>query len=278
MPRTRTAHVRPLEPASAEPLYVQLAARLAADISSGHLAPGQQLPTEAQTMQTYGVSRITVRQAIQLLARNGQVTSHRGKGTFVARTTLQQDLSTLQGFQEALRSQGVEPETELLEFSPSAGRMDPQRPADMDLPVRLRRRYCLDGEAFAVVEAYLPAEAAQLGEVRAEQLAVYDILQQYMALRIGRADVAIQCARPSRQVAAELGLPARTNVLVMRRTSFTVAGAPCEHMRIHIVPERYTFRLSVPGPLVIARALQPTSTAMAPTATAPTTRPRSPRR
>lgn len=277
MPRPASTPV-PLEPSSADPLYVQLAARLADDISCGRLAPGQQLPTEAQTMQAYGVSRITVRQAIQLLARNGQVTSRRGKGTFVARSPLQQDLGMLQGFQEALRSQGIEPETELLEFSSSAGRMDVQRPADMDLPVRLRRRYCVDGEAFAVVEAYLPAKAAALGEARARHLPVYDILQFYMGLRIGRADVAIQCARPSRQVAHELGLPARTNVLVMQRTSFTDAGVACEHMRIHIVPERYTFRLSVPGPLVIARALQPTSTATASTVETPATRPRSPRR
>ncbi|TWG88815.1 GntR family transcriptional regulator [Cupriavidus gilardii J11] len=276
--RKPTQTITPLEHASADPLYVQLAARLADAISSGQLSPGQQLPTEAETMQTYGVSRVTVRQAIRLLARNGQVKSHRGKGTFVARTPLQQDLSTLQGFQEALRSQGIEPETELLEFSPSAGRMDPQRPADMDLPVRLRRRYCVDGEPFALVEAYLPAEAAQLGEARAAQFAVYDILQQYMGLRIGRADVTIQCALPAREVARELGLPPRTHVLMMRRTSFTPGGAPCEHMRIHIVPDRYSFRLSVPGPLEIASALQPTTSALVPATATPTTRPRPPRR
>ena len=60
-------------------------------------------------------------------------------------------------------------------------------------------------------------------------------------------------------MARELGLEPRTNVLVMHRTSYTVAGVACEHMRIHIVPERYTFRLSVPGPLEIARALHPTA-------------------
>jgi GntR family transcriptional regulator len=246
-----------LEPSSSEPLYVQLAARLAAKISSGELAPGSKVPSETELMASYRVSRITVRQAIQLLARNGQVTSHRGKGTFVARSGLQQDLSTLQGFQDALRSQGVEPETELLEFSPSAGRFDPQLPQGLDFPVRLRRRYCLEGAPFALVEAYLPAQAASLGEARARQLAVYDVVQQYLGLRINRADVAIRCARPSAKAAGELGLPSRTNVLVMERTSYSGTGQPCEFMRIHIVPERYTFRLSVPGPLEIARALQP---------------------
>ena len=247
----------PLMPSSAEPLYVQLAGRIAAEISAGMLPPGSKIPSEVELMATYAVSRITVRQAIQLLSRNGQVIPHRGKGTFVNRPSLQQDLSTLQGFQEALRSQGVEPETELLEFSEFAGRMDPQLPQGLDFPVRLRRRYCLKGTPFAVVEAYLPPEAASLGEARARQLAIYDIVQQYMGLRISHADVAIKCAKPSIQVAAELALPARTNILIMERTSYSGTGQPCEYMRINIVPERYTFRLSVPGPLEIARALQP---------------------
>lgn len=247
---------QPLETASHEPLYGQLANRLAADISSGRLAPGQQLPTEAELMEQYSISRVTVRQAMQLLARNGQVISQRGKGTFVARTPLHQDLSSLQGFYDALRSQGVEPQTELLEFSASAGRVE-SLPQGMDLPVRLRRLYKVDGEAFAVVEAFLPAAAAPLGSARAEHLTVYDILQQFLGLRIGRADVAIQCAHPTTKVARELGIAARGHVLLMQRTSYTVVGKPCEHMRISIVPERYTFRMSVPGPMELARAIQP---------------------
>ena len=251
----------PLDSESVEPLYVQLASRLAARISEGELTPGAKLPTEAELMASYSVSRITVRQAIQMLTRNGQVTAHRGKGTFVTRAGLHQDLGMLQGFQEALRSQGVEPETELLEFSASAGRIDAQIPAGLNFPVRLRRRYCLNGEPFAIVEAFLPEGAAGLGEARARQMAVYEILEQYMGLRIGRADVGIRCGRPGNQVAKELGLRPNANLLVMERTSYSGAGQACEHMRIYIVPESYTFKLSLPGPLELARAIRPTAMA-----------------
>lgn len=249
----------PLDSVSADPLYVQLASRLADAISSGLFGPGQQLPPESALMRDLGISRVTVRQAIQLLTRNGQVTSRRGKGTFVARASFHQDLSSLQGFQEALRRQGIEPQTELLEFSASAGRIDKSVPQGLALPVRLRRRYCVDREPFAIVEAFLPAETQTLGAQRARHLAVYDILQQYLGLRIGKADVAIQCARPPARVATELDLPARTHVLLMSRTSYTVAGAACEHMRIYIAPERYTFHMSVPGPMKLASAVTPTA-------------------
>lgn len=251
---------RPLDGKISAPLYEQLAERLARAISDGSLAPGQQVPPEADLMEIFGISRVTVRQAIQRLARNGQVESRRGKGTFVSRPSFQQDLSNLQGFQDALRQQGIEPETELLEFSGSLGRVDPTVPADLKLPVRLRRRYCIDGEAFAIVEAYLPAEAAQLGEQRAAHLSVYEILQQFLGIHIGRADVAIQCTRASSKVARDLGLPTVSYVLVMHRTSYSTAGAACEHMRISIVPDRYTFRMTASGPMQLANGVLPVAT------------------
>ncbi|MDB6002296.1 MAG: hypothetical protein JWP52_3995 [Rhizobacter sp.] len=241
--------------ASAESLYMQIANRLAAQISTGQLAAGSQVSTEAELMQKYGVSRITARQALAVLARNGQVVARRGKGTFVSRPAVHHDLDALRGFQEALLRQGIEPQTELLEFSASAGRTDASLPAGLDLPVRLRRRYCVDGAPFAIVEAFLPAQAASLGNARAERLMVYDILQQFLGLRIARADVVIRCAPPGKDRARALGLPARTNVLVMERTSMASNGSACEFMRIHIAPERYAFRLSLPGPIAIASGL-----------------------
>ena len=251
----------PLDGLAAETLYAQLADRLALAISSGTLIPGRQLPTEAALGAFFGVSRVTVRQALALLVRTGQLVARRGKGTFVGKASFQQDLSSLQGFQEALRSQGVEPQTELLEFSTSAGRADSSQPAGLNLPLRLRRRYLIDGEAFAVVEAYLPTEAAAVGKTRAQHLAVYDILQQFMGLRIARADVAIECMRPKPKVSEELGLARGSHVLLMKRTSYLATGAPCEHMRIYIVPERYSFRMSVPGPMQLATAIVQTRVA-----------------
>jgi GntR family transcriptional regulator len=242
---------------SAEPLYLQIANRIAADISSGRLAPGAQVSSEAELMQMHGVSRITVRQALALLARNGQVVARSGKGTFVSRPAVHHDLDTLRGFQDALLRQGIEPRTELLEFSASGGRTDRSLPEGLNLPVRLRRLYRVDDQPFALVEAFLPAEAAGLGVTRARRLMVYDIVQQFLGLRIARADVVIRCAQPGPERARALGVPARTHVLLMERTSIATNGQPCEFMRIHIAPERYAFRLSLPGPLEIARALHP---------------------
>lgn len=246
-----------LDSRSPDPLYMQLATLIASAITEGMFSQGQQLPTESELMEACRVSRVTVRQALQLLIRNGQIVSRRGKGTFVARLNVQHDLSGLQGFLDVLRNQGVEPETELLEFSASAGRTDPSRPQNTNLPVRLRRRYRIDDEVFAVVEAYLPQAAAQVGFSRAEYLSVYEILNHFMGISIARAEVAIQCARPTSRILKELELDPKSHVLIMSRSSFSSANTICEHMRIYIVPERYTFKMSVAGPLNLASSVSP---------------------
>ncbi len=253
---TKRPDRRPLRRDSEQPLYQQIADRLATEISDGRLAPGAQVPSEAALIDAFGVSRITVRQAVALLARNGQVVARRGKGTFVSRPALHHDLDTLQGFQEGLRRQGIEPRTELLEWSASAGRADRSVPEGLDLPVRLRRLYSVDDAPFAIVEAFLPREAGTLGIVRARRLMVYEILEQFLGLRIARADIVIRCASPGAERGRALGVPSKTPMLVMERTSYATHGAACEFMRIHIVPERYAFRLSLPGPIEIAPALQ----------------------
>ncbi len=244
-----------LDRTSAEPLYRQLAHLLLGMIDSGKLAAAQRLPSESEMMASYGVSRITVRQANELLVRHGKVTSHRGKGTFVAGRVVRHDLDALQGFYAALRSQGIEPQTQLIEWSTDAGALDENCPAGMDLPVRLKRLYSIDKRPFALVVGYLPSAAAGLGKARAERLTVYEILADFMGLRVARATVAIRCEQAPDDVRKSLGLKKNTAVLVMERQSFAQNDRPCEFMRIYILPERYEFRLNVTGPFEIARAL-----------------------
>lgn len=247
---------------AAEPLYQQLASRLAQQIADGKYAPGSQLPTEPELMNEHGVSRVTVRQAIGLLARNGQVVSRRGKGTFVTTPMMRHDLGAFRGFYDALREQGLDPQTELLEFLPAGGRSDPSLPVGLDLPVCLRRLYLLEGQPFALVEAFLPASAASLGEQRATQLTVYEIVERFLGERIAAADVVIRCGVAPVRITSALKLAKGSAVLRMERTSTSASGRVLEFMRIHIVPERFEFRLRVAGALEIANSLRRSPSAM----------------
>lgn len=249
--------LRTLSRQSLEPLYEQLATRIGNQIESGELPAGAKLESEAELIARYGVSRITVRQAIAVLRKQGKLMARRGKGTFVAEKVVSQRLDTLQGFYDALRSQGLEPQLQLLEFSPDAGSQDVARPSEADLPVRLKRLYSLDDQPFALVIGYLPSRAGEIGAARAKQMTVYQILREHLDVRVAHADVTIRCQRPPAEVAKLFGLKRSESMLVMDRQSFTHDRSVCEAMRIYIVAERYQFGLHVAGALDIASAVQP---------------------
>ena len=71
--------------AAARPLFAQIKARLRQDILEKRLPAGQKLPSEAQMQQAFGVSRITVRQALNELQAEGLIETLNGKGSFVTR-------------------------------------------------------------------------------------------------------------------------------------------------------------------------------------------------
>jgi GntR family transcriptional regulator len=248
--------VQALDRYSAEPLYRQLADQLAAAMASGELAVGQRLPSEPELMARYGIGRVTVRQAIELLRQSGKLTVQRGKGTFVAARVVRHDLDALHGFYDALRLQGIEPRTTLLTWQPAGGIDHPDLPAGLQLPARLQRLYAIEDQPFAVVTGYLPPAASQLTKEAVARLSVYDILDRVLNIRVDQAEVTIRCEAAPSDIARQLKLPRGGMALVMSRQSLDSQGQTCEFMRIHIVPQRYEFRVRVQGRFDLARAVR----------------------
>src|SRR5262252_2968384 len=90
-------------------LYSRVETVLASEIADGDLRVGDQLPTEDSLISRFGVSRITVRRAIQNLVSRGLVEIRRGKGTFVAAPKITQELRELSGFVEDMHALGRKP-------------------------------------------------------------------------------------------------------------------------------------------------------------------------
>src|SRR3954468_2989472 len=106
----------PLRRASGEPLYAQVARDLAAHVRRGSIPPGTRLPPEPALARAYGVNRLTVREALTLLTRQGLVRRVQGVGSFVAdapvRHRIDGDDANLT---ETMRSQGLAVRQDLLE-------------------------------------------------------------------------------------------------------------------------------------------------------------------
>ena len=97
------------------PLYYQLAERIREEISAGVLQPGDRLPSAREISDEAGISRMTVRQAIDYLARQGLIVVRHGAGTFVAAPKLTFRAVNVLGFTQTMVEQGGQPSSTVLQ-------------------------------------------------------------------------------------------------------------------------------------------------------------------
>lgn len=104
----------PIRLVGAAPLFAQVRDAVRTDILSGALRPGDRLPSESALIERFGVSRITVRQAIGELQTSGLVQTVNGKGSFVTRPGRGEAHGPLVGILEAMRRRGITARGKLL--------------------------------------------------------------------------------------------------------------------------------------------------------------------
>lgn len=102
--------------ANGVPLYLQLIDIISRDIDEHVYKLGERLPSERELCEIYKLSRITVRQALQELEREGYINKEHGKGTFVAEKHYRQNLDNLYSFTDEMIRLGKTPLTEVLNF------------------------------------------------------------------------------------------------------------------------------------------------------------------
>jgi GntR family transcriptional regulator len=215
------------------PLYVQLAGILRAQIASGEYKPGDSLPTEERVARDLGVSLITVREARRLLADEGRISRHAGKGTFVAEppasvTSLAaptlEDL--IYGGQEhetrreclARAVKVPDPHTaELLEIPP--------RSKAVEFQIRLYANALPLGHITSTVPYHLgrPVTAARL-----EEKPLVLLLAELCQVRITEVDQWTNASEADRQMAETLDLQPGAPVLIIRRVFFEANGRPAQ--------------------------------------------------
>lgn len=96
------------------PLYQQVKSALETEIREEKYTVEERLPSERELCERFGVSRMTARQAIKELEREGLVFSRVGKGTFVSAPKIEQQLSNLTGFSSDIRARGARPSSMVL--------------------------------------------------------------------------------------------------------------------------------------------------------------------
>ncbi|GAA3724262.1 GntR family transcriptional regulator [Spinactinospora alkalitolerans] len=227
------------------PKYERLRRRLTDHID--RLPADSPLPTERELTTRYGVSRATVRQALDALEAAGLVYRVQGAGTFVAEQTVSKTLS-LTSFSEDMRRKGLVPDSRVLvadetpadEHSGGRLRLSPGTPL-----IRLVRVRLADSAPMCLETTYLVAERVP-GLLDLELTgSIYQVLAERYGVNLVRADQAVRSVAAGEEQAALLGLAPRAPALRMERVAYDERGSAVESTVSLYRADRYEIRFTI---------------------------------
>jgi DNA-binding GntR family transcriptional regulator len=237
---------RDLDRTGPVPLYFQVSSRLEAGIRSGVIPTGARLVNEIAIGQKLGLSRPTVRRAIQEVVDKGLLVRRRGVGTQVVQgqVTRQVELTSLY---EDLKSAHHEPGTRVLthELRPATDAIAAQLgvPAGSEL-VYLRRQRSTDGVAVAVLENHLPREFSDITTDELSERGLYQILRS-RGVSISIAHQKIGARRAHGDESTLLDIEKGGPVLTMERLAFDNSGRAIEFGHHCYRPDLYSFETTL---------------------------------
>jgi GntR family transcriptional regulator len=222
------------------PLYQQLQRALREAIADNRLAADEALPPERDLAEEFGVSRITVRKALDALVGEGLLTRRQGAGTFVA-GRVEKSFSKLSSFSEDMISRGRRPESVWL--SRSSGSATPEESLTLGLspgaPVyRFNRIRYADGSPMALEYSTVPGFCLPSENAVGESL--YESLDQHGARPV-RALQRLRAVLFTAERARLLGVPDGSPGLFIERRSFLRDGRPVELTQSYYRGDAYDF-------------------------------------
>jgi GntR family transcriptional regulator len=202
------------------PAYRRIAEDLAGKVRAGVYRPGEALPAQRELSAQYGVTLMTLRQALQELRDQGLIVQQAGRGTFVAPVQAAYRVDTLRSFVEDLREQGHDVTTDVLS---AAVVTDPatDRPA-----LRLERLRLLGGRPAIHQTSWVPQPwGSRLLDEDFRRISLYVALAE-AGVTIVRASERIVPGLLTDPVAGHLRRPAGSAVFVSERTTYAMDEQP----------------------------------------------------
>ncbi|KNX37826.1 GntR family transcriptional regulator [Luteipulveratus halotolerans] len=234
-----------LDRGSPVPLYHQLAEQLRDAVTSGRLQPGDPFENEMAMAQRLGLSRPTVRRAIQDLVAQGLLLRRRGLGTTVANRQIHRR-AELTSLYDDLQRGGEVPSTTVLDLRSvpdETAALALGVPVDVDL-TRITRVRTVGEQPFALMRNWLPPALGAVTRDQLERDGLYALLRE-RGVRPVVAHQTIGARRPTAAERRRLGLRPSEPVLTMTRAAFDAAGNPVEYGDHIYRADSYTIDVTV---------------------------------
>lgn len=206
------------------------------------LGVGAAIPSERRLSQELGVSRLTLRAALDELVREGYLERRHGSGTFVTQPKIAQQL-TLTSFSEDMRRRGMVPGSRTLELAVSTAgarlglrlQVSPE-----ERVVRVKRLRTADGEPMAMEVLHVPqALVPGLRQQDLEDRSFYELLEDRYGILITSSTQTIEPTVTNEEESSVLGVPLHSPAFLFERTSLTESGRVVEFVHSIYRGDRY---------------------------------------
>ncbi len=210
--------VHPVFGSSPVPRYAQLADLFRNRIARGQWRPGDRLPPLEALMSEFDVARVTVRQAVEVLSREGLLSAQQGRGTFVTKAPAERPLrlqTSLRDLADVYRHD--KPQLTLLEESTAT---PPLRPEDGKPAPRyhfMRRVHSRDGEPYCVISIYLDERVFRMAPKRFRRETVVPVLLDLPKVKVAHASQTLAVSSADVEVAGHIGIPVNSPIAEVRR-------------------------------------------------------------
>lgn len=212
------------------PKYQAIYTLLRQQILDGDLPPGDRLPSQSEMATSFGVTLMTLRQALSALDDDGLVQVSRGRGTYVAENPVDIRLGNLSSFAQQMQAAGIEMVTEVLDISTIA--YGEQRRAANALSLgsdlrRVTRRRCVNGEPISLQRSYFDSQLGVLGngaDLPSDSL--YGAIEEATGWEVAQAKESIDAVLLSDSDAAALSTKPAHPAILSIRVSINQFGDP----------------------------------------------------
>ncbi|MCY3947480.1 MAG: GntR family transcriptional regulator [Anaerolineaceae bacterium] len=233
---------------SVQPLYLQLETLLRNQIEAGGAKAGDRLPAELALAQQYGISRMTVRRAINALVTENILVRRPGKGTFVASEKVPFMATTLTSFSGVMRGLGLAVTSRVIALdlrSPPAPVASELRLPAGAAAAYLRRVRYINGEAIAIMSSWMPATcfaALQQADLTSEPIT--RVMERAEGISIVRADDWLEATLARKEEARLLTIQVGDPVFLGRGVLYDDRGFPVRSSKVIYRGDRFRISFS----------------------------------
>ena len=232
------------------PKYSLIGKTLRERILTGHYRPETQLPSESVLQAEFGVSRVTIRLALDVLRRAGFVKSRQGKGYLVQPMRAVHDLGKLQGFGEIMASVGVEAHSIVVDIVEGQPPPEVQRALNLqrgEQVVTIRRVRMAGAIPLSYDVSHFPADIGRpLVNLDLARSDIFVLIESVLGVDLGFADLTLDVGVADDEAAAHIDVRKGEPLLRITRLTYDVKRRPIDFEYLSGRADAFKFGIRVP--------------------------------